>query len=337
MGKLEDVSALYEARPYPPVSLFSRLRRDDLPLLNYEAGYASCYGNLDGAPERARILVAGCGTFEPVAVAMANPAAEILAVDLSARSLAKLRWQARLRGVSGRIRTLCSDIERLPEGGFDYVVATGVLHHLEDPLRGLRALVERSQPKAVFRIMVYSRWGRDLLYGAKRLAQRLGVRTPKEMRRIIAALPASHPYKIYFHLYSDTATDTGLADGYLHPCDQPFDALSLRDYLAAAGLEATRFLHRPEGQPEPDGSWESLAVKEALGELEENFCFFAGRGKPSVQGAPLAWNPALPLRGSFHSRLLGAAAVFDRRQLPSGREAERLQRALFLLPGRNHG
>jgi SAM-dependent methyltransferase len=298
------------------------VRRDDLPLLNYQAGYGLCYGA--GAPEKPRILVAGCGTIEPVAVAMANPKADILAVDISEASLKRLRWQARARGVN--IRTLHSDIEALEERDFDYIIATGVLHHLEDPARGLRALVERSRGKAVFRFMLYSRFGRELLYGAKELGRLLGIKEPKAFRKMIASLPASHPYRVYFHLYGDAATDTGVCDGYLHPCDQPFDALTLRDFLKQAGLEVGGFLHKPSGQAT---SWEELAVKESLAQLEENFCFFAGFPAEKKEGI-LVWNPALPAKGKFFSRLLGEEIGFDR-SAPVADQG-RLARALFLLP-----
>jgi hypothetical protein len=323
---LDDVAALYNARPYPPVGYLSPflqpMRRDDLPLLNYQAGYGACYGA--GAVAKPRILVAGCGTVEPVAVALANPKADILAVDISEASLKKLRWQAKARGVN--VRTLHSDIEALGEGDFDYIIATGVLHHLESPSRGLRALVERSRGRAVFRLMLYSRFGRELLYGAKELGRLLGIAEPGAFRKMIASLPPSHPYRVYFHLYSDAITDAGLCDGYLHPCDQPFDAFSLRDFLQAAGLEVGRFLHKPSGQA---GSWEELAVKESLAQLEENFCFFAGFASARREG-PLAWNPALPRRGKFFSRLLGEKVEFDRSATPS--DPDRLARALFLVP-----
>ncbi len=349
MEKLEAVGELYENYPYPPVGLFSPflqpIRRDDLPLLNYQAGYASCFGHLGGASSQPRILVAGCGTLEPVAVALANPKAQISAVDLSEASLEKLQWQAKMRGVASRIQLIQEDFQKLAENDFDYVVATGVLHHLPDPLLGARALVERAKPNAVFRFMVYSQWGRDLLYGAKALAEMLGAETPKEVRKLMADLPASHPYRMYFHLYKDSITNNGLADGYLHPCDQPFTALSLRDFLQYAGLQLGQFLHRPSGQPEVaenlakfpanSGCWERLAVLEALGGLEENFCFFASRSDTKKQSAlpPWHWNPALPTRGRFFSRLLEEVVSFDSTKPVPQEQNEKLQRALFLLPG----
>jgi hypothetical protein len=290
MSILEAVSALYEAQPYPPVgrfrSLFQSVNNTKFPLLNYREGYAAAYGSLEGAAVKPRILVAGCGTFEPVVVAQANPEAEILAVDLSARSLRELQWQLKWRGLSKRVQTFQGDLEKI-SGTFDYVIATGVLHHLEDPERGLRKLVAQSSERAVFRFMVYSHWGRALLYQTKNLAQSLGIKDPKGFRRMIAALPANHPYKIYFHLYTDALTDSGLADGYLHPCDKAFTALELEKLLGAAGLRVSKFLQRPEGLPQAAcqlsaraaelSDWQKMALLEAYGALEENFLFFAGK------------------------------------------------------------
>ena len=232
------------------------------------------------------------------------------------------------------------------QGNFDFIVATGVLHHVDDPIEALRALVAKSHSKSVFRIMLYSRWGRDLLYGAKDLAKRLGLKEPKEIRKMIASLPADHPYRVYFHLYSDTKTDDGLADGYLHPCDQPFDADSLFDLLAFADLELVRFLHRPEGLPSSVDAWgpefsrlelrEKMALLDLIGDFEENFLFLATAKKLQKAVTSWEWNEALPEKGSIHSKLLGKKIKIDR-SLPPNEipeiERQELQEALFLLPG----
>lgn len=354
MNLLEAVGALYEARPYPALGMFSPLQplsRDGLPLLNYHAAYSSCFGTLKGAAERPRILVAGCGTFEPIAVASANPGAEVLAVDLSARTLSTLKKQARWRRLSGRIRVLQCDLEAIPrsEGRFDYVIATGVLHHLENPERALRQLITRTYPKAVFRCMVYSQWGRDLLYSTKEMARLLGIDTPKKFRQFVATLPANHPYRIYFHLYDDAKTDAGLCDGYLHPHDVALDALGWGKLLAAVGLDTTQFLQRPEGQPaaadaltkfsREQGVWDRMALLEALGYLEENFYFLARRASEAhlaVEGATAyVWNPCLKKKGRLFSKLVGEYVDYDTARHPCSLDEatrSRLVRGKLLLP-----
>ncbi len=362
MGKSENkIAALYEHYPYPPIgywsAFFQRVRWEERPTLNYRAAYAASFGSTEGAAARARILVAGCGTFEPIVVALANPTAEILAVDLSAESLKRLRWQARVRGLTGRIQTWQGDLEEIPHsfGKFDFVIATGVLHHLPDPARGLKALVGRSAEHAVFRFMAYSYWGRALLYETISFAAKLGVGI-HSFRGLMESLPPDHPYRIYFHLYSDARSDAGLADGYFHPCDRPFKAFELRDLLASAGLEVSAFLHGPEGQPATSESplrdllpasstWERLALLELYGELQENFRLFACRsglsrslpqpGLAGVSGPDFEWNEALPARGRLYSHILDKKILFNTNTsiaiLSSSSKGE-LQTALYLLP-----
>lgn len=340
MSKLEEVAKLYNRYPYPPVGvlapLFTRLKRDDLVLLNYEAGFATCYGK---QPSKAapRILIMGCGTMEAVAVAAANPSAEIVAVDISAKSLRKLRWMCLVKGISQQIRLVHSSLEDFQERGFDYLIATGVLHHLENPEAGLAKLKTLGTETALFRFMIYSKWGRDLLYGAKEMAKILSVASASEFRGMIEALPANHPYRIYFHLYSDVETDAGLMDGYLHPCDNPFTAKDLASALERNGLAVGKFLHRPSGQPSEFSSkgsdWEKLAQMELLGIFEENFCFFAGRAeKMRVATGPWIWNPILPEKGILQSRLLGQKVYFDRTLPPQEKHIEKFKESLLLLP-----
>jgi hypothetical protein len=197
--------------------------------------------------------------------------------------------------------------------------------------------------------MIYSQSGRELLYGTKRLAELSGADTPRKLRRLISVLPKDHPYRAYFHLYEDSRTDSGLADGYLHPCDRPFRALELANLLHGAGLAATKFLHRPGGQPglapnETAGApeWRRLAELEALGKLEENFLFFARRaveGPYSPRATDWHWNPALGRRrrGWVNSKLLGEGVHYNQGVAPgniAAAERARLEAALLLLPGR---
>lgn len=363
MGFLEDVELLYETRPYPPVSvlspLFQKVDRDSLVLLNYSAGFSACYGTSGGQKKRPKILVAGCGTFEPVVVAMANPDSEIVAVDLSEASLKKLRWQLQARGLSQRVRLWKGDFQKLPEYDFDYILATGVLHHLEDPEQGLRALLERSSAKPVLRIMLYSRWGRSLLYGAKRLGEILGIKNPRDFRSMMSRLPPDHPYRIYFHLYSDAEADDGLADGYLHPCDRPFVAEEVQQMLSRNSLRVGKFLHKFEGQPDYADEllasslgkpldalrsmdpWKKLAALEALAQLDENFLFFAGKdGNWTHSPEAWMWNPSLSnysKKGIAYSKIVGKSLAFDQRIDPAKHENFfDLCNGLFVLPKEVH-
>jgi SAM-dependent methyltransferase len=162
--------------------------------------------------EPKRLLLAGCGTDEAVLYGALHPAAQIDAVDLSARSLlrARLKWglycllnpiatglpflrRFRLRSrrartsVSGRMRFVCSDVSRWLDSGnpkgergggkahrsYDHIVCFGVLHHQLDPRAFFESMVRSLQVNGTMRLMIYSRSGRSI----ERLSQRLFTRS----------------------------------------------------------------------------------------------------------------------------------------------------------------
>jgi len=345
MAKLDEVQYHYEKFPYPPSSLLTpfiqRLRKEELYLLNYTTGYGACYG-IPANCKEPKILVVGCGTLEPLAVAKANPHASILAIDISERSLNFLSYNLRLSGLKNRVRLKKVDICTFSEEkDFDYIIATGVIHHLENPLAGLKQLETLAASDGVIRLMLYSKWGRHLLYRTKEMAQLLGVKTVKEFREMIARLPASHPYRVYFHLYSDAESDSGLMDGYLHPCDQAVDTFGLRDLLESAGISLRHLLHRNSGQPSGSRNgkdldfWNELCLLESANQMEENFSFFASPARAAskeIWHGAWRWNPALPSRKKIYSKILDRTIELNLKKAPIF-DSE-LVKALIILPSR---
>src|SRR5205085_4808293 len=119
------VRAQYEEHPYPRWFSLDRVSGD--------------------AHEPARrLLFAGCGTgADAIRRAMQHPSWQIEAIDVSVRSLAYAIRMARHYGIAN-IRFTHADLRDV-DGTFDVVESIGVLHHLDDPLAGLRALAARSR------------------------------------------------------------------------------------------------------------------------------------------------------------------------------------------------
>lgn len=322
----DSVRRHYDSYPYPEISLLARPSLAQLYSLHLGSAHAACFGSAADLPERPRILVAGSGTFEPLALKRAHPRAVITAVDISSMALKRLRWRLWLQAEARNVRFVEADLAALPGqlGEFDYIVATGVLHHMPDPAAGLRELTRHLAPRGVMRIMLYSRWGRSHIYRWQRIirALRLG---EKELRSLVRSLPPEHPMRAHFYLYRDQETSAGLRDGFFHVLDRPFDALELPDFLGRAGLEARAFLHPAGGRPEDLAPlleranihgkalspWECVAVLDRLGELESNYHFLACRkAEPFVAetaGADVILNEVLArsLPAEIHSRSLG--------------------------------
>ena len=325
----------YENFPYPQIPLIAKTSAHSVYLMNYESGVYSSFGSIKFAasrqkpPVRPRILVVGSGTFEPYVVAIANPEAEIIAVDISEKSLKKLRQRLFLHGLKSRVKTYCGDLCNLPEwlGNFHMIVASGVLHHLPDPALGLKALAGRLEKYGVMRLMLYSRHGRHSIYRLQELRKTLGIEKQKYFLKLIHKLPADHPLKAQFFLYSDGANKAGIQDGFFHVSDKPYDALEMKGFLSLGGLSLTKFLHSSSGQPEylseyfskftkvknnieALDDWQKIAVLDRLSELESNFLFWCAK-KEDIQGAmdgkKVIGNPALQksIPSKIHSKILG--------------------------------
>src|SRR4051812_40030039 len=93
----DPVRQHYELYPYPHYPLLASIRACDTYALNLAALWARFNGRLP-APEANRILIAGCGSFSPYPFSVANPQAEITALDLSQKSLGRAKLHCLLHG-----------------------------------------------------------------------------------------------------------------------------------------------------------------------------------------------------------------------------------------------
>ncbi len=188
----QAVQRQYEENPYPrwvdapslerPRSLASLVRR-------VAPGAALRAPPGGGAPE---ILVAGCGTGQQsVELARQVQGARVLAIDLSLASLAYARRQTEALGI-GTIEYAQADILELGalDRRFDLIAATGVLHHMADPLAGWRALLRLLRPAGVMQIGLYSTRARADVVAAQRA---IGDRdaAPDAIRRARALISTS--------------------------------------------------------------------------------------------------------------------------------------------------
>jgi tetratricopeptide (TPR) repeat protein/tRNA G46 methylase TrmB len=150
------VRAHYEEHPYPRWLELPRVGKTNLRRHLQEL--FTHFSPPDFFDGRERMLIAGCGTGrEPIAIALACELGEIVAVDLSRSSLAYARRMAAKLGANN-IRFLHGDILAMSQlqQRFHVVECGGVLHHMQDPLRGWRVLVDRVMPGGLMKIGLYS-------------------------------------------------------------------------------------------------------------------------------------------------------------------------------------
>jgi SAM-dependent methyltransferase len=251
----ERVQAQYERYPYPPVE--QTLGFPIMAALDYvRASLWPRRPNLEGL----RVLDAGCGTgHAAVEIACRHPEVEIVAIDLSASSLEGARRRADQAKVAGRIafhQGAIEDLAALPLGDrpFDYILSSGVLHHLVDPVAGVRALAERLAPEGILALMVYAPHGRHGVYVLQELLRRIGSGKSVEeqvalAREILGSLPDNHPFRGKEFADQKWFGDAGIVDLLLHAQDRSFTVPELRELVGSANLQIARFfspyLYRP--------------------------------------------------------------------------------------------
>jgi SAM-dependent methyltransferase len=113
-------------------------------------------------PATLDILIAGCGTGQqPIDAARRFPTARILAIDLSLTSLAYAQRKAAEAGLRtvefGQADLLALD----PSRSFGVIEASGVLHHLADPMAGWAKLLALLKPGGFMRLGLYSAFARE--------------------------------------------------------------------------------------------------------------------------------------------------------------------------------
>jgi SAM-dependent methyltransferase len=243
----ENVRHFYDQYPYPrPIESLEKYRQNWQDLQRRRTDYHLFF---PGRPfkEEQSILIAGCGTSQAAKHAMRWPTAQVTGIDVSATSVRCTEDLKQKYGLNN-LRVLQLPIERVIdlETSFDQIVCTGVLHHLQDPDAGLRALREVLKPDGAMHLMVYAPYGRTGVYMLQDFCRRLGIHaTDVDIRDLIAALnlmPPGHPLKNLLREASEFRQEAALADALLHPQDRAYSVPQLFDFIANAGLAFGRWI-----------------------------------------------------------------------------------------------
>ena len=249
------VSDFYDRFPYPG----DPLQDGPPPGYNWRWCHESVLAAVHGAvPPHAdpaaslRILDAGCGTgVSTDYLCHLNPGAQILAVDISAGALEVARERLKRSGAAAQVEALRQEQRSLldlkGEGPFDYINSVGVLHHLREPLAGLKALSSLLADTGLIHLFLYADGGRWEIHRTQSALCRLGAGSGSEGlrlgRELFQVLPEGNRLRQNYEQrwLIDTAADSNFADMYLHPQETSYDLRRLFDLIEAAGLEFAGF------------------------------------------------------------------------------------------------
>ena len=236
------VSRQYEKWTYPaPIPDLVPWLRNNWQLFDPSHAHRILWPDRDYQPDL-DILIAGCGTNQAAVFAYTNPAAKVVAVDISQASLDHQRYLKDKHKLSN-LELHLLPIEELPtlERDFDLIVSTGVLHHLADPAVGMKVLAQCLRRDGALAVMLYAKIGRIGVEMLQSVFRDLGLRQDEAslqvVKETISRLPQAHPLRSYLNIAPDLKFDAGLVDTFLHGRDRSYTVEDCLDLVSSAGLE----------------------------------------------------------------------------------------------------
>ncbi len=235
------VARQYEKWTYPePIHNLETWLSNNWQLFDPSHAHRVLWPNRPYQPDM-DILIAGCGTNQASVFAYTNRAAKVVAIDVSQPSLDHSRYlkdKYSLKNLELHLLPI-EEVGKLDKQ-FDLIVSTGVLHHLEKPKVGMKALADCLRPDGVAAIMLYARYGRTGVELMQGIFRDLGLRQDEEslalVKEAVAALGPSHPLRSYMSIAPDLEFDAGLVDTFLHGRDRSYTVDDCLDLVKSGGL-----------------------------------------------------------------------------------------------------
>ncbi len=196
------------------------------------------------------VLIAGCGTgLSTTEFAQYVRGATILAIDLSLASLSYAKRMAQNIGLTN-IEFAQADITRLAGLGrkFDFIDASGVLHHLADPWQGWRILLSLLRPGGTMEVGLYSEQARrNVVAGRALIAERFYRPIAADIRRCRETIAAAPSCSL---LHSLTLSDdfysmSECRDLLFHPQEHRLTLPQIKAFLDANNLQFLGFALPP--------------------------------------------------------------------------------------------
>ena len=180
LGSINDdisqkVKYQYEENPYPRWRYGSRQTNQKLSIIqavNLEIKPNYIRQTIDN--NQLKVLIAGCGTGNQILQIKRYKNAKVTAIDLSLSSLSYAQRKINELRIDN-VELIQMDIIKvaLLEMKFDIIECGGVLHHMEDPSKGLKALVGVLKKNGFLKLGLYSELARkDVIKARKYIASK---------------------------------------------------------------------------------------------------------------------------------------------------------------------
>ena len=170
----KEVKNQYELNPYPRWRYNSYAKENKLnffSIINSEIYPNTIKSNSDQLRNKqTNILIAGCGTGIQILEASRYSNCEITAIDLSNSSISYAKRKVDEYGLKN-VDFIEMDLLELKSLNkrFDLIECSGVLHHMNDPTKGLSNLLDVLEPKGFLKLGLYSKYARKEILKAREL------------------------------------------------------------------------------------------------------------------------------------------------------------------------
>ena len=234
----------YEENPYPrwryanylpKVNFFEELNHDIQP------------NKINPENEKIKwnILIAGCGTGHQLARRIDYKNSNILAIDLSLSSLAFAKRRMQELNINN-IEFLHTDLLKLLslKRKFNVIECMGVLHHLENPEKGLNILLDILEPGGFIKLGLYSEYARKHIVETRELLKdrkfKNNLKDIRNFREIIKNDKKNIPLqKLNFNY--DFHTTSSLRDLVFHVQEHRFTLPKISKLIQKYNLEFLGF------------------------------------------------------------------------------------------------
>lgn len=190
--------------------------------------------------DSAEIFIAGCGTNQAIYYALSYPNTNIYAIDLSSKTIEHNKKMIK----QYNIKNLFVEQKDIMKVGFknkyDLVVASGVIHHTQNPKETLKKLSNSGKENCAMLVSVYSSYSRVGVYFLQKVFKLLNLNQSKNdiemVKRFIQSTPQRHPIHGFMQGSKELEYDSGIVDTFLHKRDVAYDVPELKNLIKESGL-----------------------------------------------------------------------------------------------------
>jgi 2-polyprenyl-3-methyl-5-hydroxy-6-metoxy-1,4-benzoquinol methylase len=264
---LAKVRAQFDRAPYPRIPLDRLPSETHLYWHDFRTAYYRRNQKI-ASTEGRLMLDVGCGSgYGVLTMALANPGARIVGVDLSPASVELAKQRLEHHGLGDRVEFHALPMDALPQLGlsFDYINCDELLYLQPDPAQGLAAMKAVLKPDGIIRSNLHSLHQRNSYFKAQELAGLVGLMDDNPgslevevFQGLIGALKDSVRLKPQIWDCTQSDNEEKIMMNLLFQRDRGFTIPQMFDYIHRADLD---FISMTD--------WQSWSVSDLFTDMDD--------------------------------------------------------------------